>query len=72
MSSWKRQGGNFNVTSNYPTWGRIIYEELEHGVFYGPSFWVFEPIGLLLVTGMAFAMLGFALERILNPRLKQE
>jgi ABC-type dipeptide/oligopeptide/nickel transport system permease subunit len=30
---------------------------------------VLEPISLLLLTGLAFAMLGSALERILNPRL---
>ena len=28
-----------------------------------------EPIFLLLLTGLAFAMLGSALERILNPRI---
>jgi peptide/nickel transport system permease protein len=33
---------------------------------------VLEPLSLLLLTGLAFAMLGFALERILNPRLKSE
>jgi LysM repeat protein len=30
---------------------------------------VLEPILLLLLTGLAFAMLGLALERILNPRV---
>jgi peptide/nickel transport system permease protein len=61
--------GIFNVQSIYPTWGRIIYEALQHGANYGSSFWVLEPIGLLLLTGLAFSMLGFALERILNPRI---
>ena len=61
--------GFFNIRSVYPTWGRIIYEGLAHGVLYGSPFWVLEPIFLLLLTGLAFAMLGLALERILNPRL---
>jgi peptide/nickel transport system permease protein len=61
--------GIFNVRSIYPTWGRVIYEALQYGENYGSSFWVREPIGLLLLTGLAFAMLGFALERILNPRI---
>jgi peptide/nickel transport system permease protein len=61
--------GIFNVKSDYPTWGRIIYEALRYGSQYGSSFWVLEPMSLLLLTGLAFAMLGFALERILNPRM---
>jgi peptide/nickel transport system permease protein len=62
--------GIFNVRSDYPTWGRILYEALRHGANYGSSFWVLEPLSLLLLTGLAFAMLGFALERILNPRIR--
>jgi hypothetical protein len=38
----------------------------------GPGFWVLEPIGLLLLTGVAFVMLGFAHEWILNPKLYYE
>jgi ABC-type dipeptide/oligopeptide/nickel transport system permease subunit len=30
---------------------------------------VLEPIALLLLTGVAFVLLGFALNRLLNPRL---
>lgn len=61
--------GFFNIKSNYPSWGRIIYEGLTRGALYGSPFWVLEPIFLLLLTSFAFAMLGNALERILNPRL---
>jgi peptide/nickel transport system permease protein len=62
--------GFFRVNSLYPTWGKVIYEALRHGSAYGSGYWVLEPISLLLLTGLAFAMLGFALERILNPRLR--
>jgi peptide/nickel transport system permease protein len=62
--------GIFNVKSDYPTWGKVIYDALSHGGTTASRFWVLEPIGLLLLTGLAFAMLGFALERILNPKLK--
>jgi peptide/nickel transport system permease protein len=31
---------------------------------------VLEPAVLLIFTGMAFALLGFALDRIFNPRLR--
>lgn len=61
--------GFFNIKSNYPTWGRVIYEGLSRGSLYGSPFWVLAPISLLLLTGLAFAMLGSALERILNPRM---
>jgi peptide/nickel transport system permease protein len=60
--------GIFNVRSDYPTWGRTIYDALRYGAHYGSSYWVLEPLSLLLLTGLAFAMLGFALERVLNPR----
>ena len=61
--------GFFNIKSNYPSWGRIIYEGLTRGALYGSPFWVLEPIALLLLTSLAFALLGSALERILNPRM---
>ena len=61
--------GFFNIRSNYPSWGRIIYEGLSRGALYGSPFWVLQPIFLLLLTGLAFALLGAALERILNPRV---
>jgi len=63
--------GIFGVKSPYPTWGRVIYDALRYGGLFGSSYWVLEPIALLLLTGLAFAMLGFALERILNPKLKE-
>jgi len=63
--------GIFGVKSAYPTWGRMIYDALRYGGLFGSTYWVFEPIFLLLLSGLAFSMLGFALEKILNPRLKQ-
>ena len=61
----------FNVFDpRYPTWGKVIYEALSSGAWWGGSrFWVLEPISLLLLAGIGFALVGFALERILNPRL---
>jgi len=50
--------------------GSVIYSAIRHWGNWGNAFWVLEPIGLLLLTGFAFTMLGFALEKILNPRLK--
>lgn|GEM_PF-19091 len=65
---WEATLGFFNIKTIYPSWGRIIYDGLAYGSLYGSPFWVLEPIFLLLLTSLAFAMLGSALERILNPR----
>ena len=60
----------FNVKAELPTWGRVIYEAMRWGAAYGSRFWVMEPLCLIILTGLAFGMLGFALDRILNPRLR--
>jgi peptide/nickel transport system permease protein len=54
-----------------PTWGKIINDAFEDGALYqGRYYWVLEPAILLMITGLGFAMLGFALDRIFNPRLR--
>jgi peptide/nickel transport system permease protein len=54
-----------------PTWGKVINDALTHSVFEGHYYWILEPVALLMLTGLAFAMVGFALDRILNPRLRR-
>lgn len=58
------------VTPYLPTWGKVINMALNQGAFWGIYFWVLEPIVLVLITGLAFAFVGFALDKILNPRLR--
>jgi peptide/nickel transport system permease protein len=53
-----------------PTWGSIIHDALKNMAFRANYYWIAEPVVLLLLTGLAFAMFGFALDRILNPRLR--
>jgi peptide/nickel transport system permease protein len=54
-----------------PTWGKIIQDANANGALYkGLYYWVLEPAVLLMITGLGFAMLGFALDRIFNPRLR--
>lgn len=54
-----------------PTWGKIINDAQANGALYqGLYYWVLEPAVLLMLTGLAFAMLGFSLDRIFNPRLR--
>jgi peptide/nickel transport system permease protein len=54
-----------------PTWGKIIQDANSNGALYrGYYYWILEPATLLMVTGLGFAMLGFALDRIFNPKLR--
>ncbi len=54
-----------------PTWGKIIKDAEFNGALYkGMYYWVLEPSFLLMVSGLAFAVLGFSLDRIFNPRLR--
>ena len=54
-----------------PTWGKIIEDANANGALYrGYYYWILEPAILLMITGLGFAMLGFALDRIFNPRLR--
>jgi peptide/nickel transport system permease protein len=56
---------------NLPTWGKLLYEAYENdALFKGHYYWVLEPAALLMLTGMSFAMIGFALDRIFNPKLR--
>jgi len=64
--------GIFNVFDpRFPTWGRVIYGAIANNALWGGyEYWVLEPISLLLLTALGFSLFGFALERILNPRLQ--
>ncbi len=54
-----------------PTWGKIINDADTNGALYkGLYYWIMEPAALLMITGFGFAMLGFALDRVFNPRLR--
>jgi peptide/nickel transport system permease protein len=54
-----------------PTWGKIIQNAFTDGALYrGLYYWVLEPALLLMITGLGFALLGFALDRVFNPRLR--
>ena len=54
-----------------PTWGKVIDESYNSGaLFNGYYYWVLEPSFLLVVTGLAFAVVGYALDRVFNPRLR--
>lgn len=54
-----------------PTWGKLLNDAYSEGALLsGHYYWVIEPAVLLVITGLGFAMVGFALDRIFNPRLR--
>lgn len=54
-----------------PTWGKVLDDAYTNGALYrGQFYWVLSPSVLLVATGLGFSMLGFALDRIFNPRLR--
>ncbi|MFN4218296.1 MAG: ABC transporter permease [Candidatus Bipolaricaulia bacterium] len=55
-----------------PTWGKVLNDASANGALYkGYYYWVLGPSILLMVTALGFALLGFALDRIFNPRLRE-
>jgi len=56
-----------------PTWGKILNDaQNQSALYHGFFYWVLEPAALLMLTGLGFAMLGFALDRVFNPRLRTQ
>jgi peptide/nickel transport system permease protein len=54
-----------------PTWGKVISDARVGGaLFKGYYYWMVIPSVLLMMTGFGFAMIGFTLDRIFNPRLR--
>lgn len=54
-----------------PTWGKTIFEAITNGDLALYPYWFLEPIVLLMITALGFALLGIALERILYPKLRR-
>ena len=54
-----------------PTWGKLIREGIGNGaLLQGQFYWVLQPAVILLITGLSFAMVGFSMDRIFNPKLR--
>ncbi len=55
-----------------PTWGKVLNDASSNGALYkGYYYWVLSPSVMLMITAFGFALLGFALDRIFNPRLRE-
>jgi peptide/nickel transport system permease protein len=53
-----------------PTWGKAIREAAIHGGLDSAYHTLLLPVGILLITGFSFLMVGYALEKALNPHLR--
>lgn len=42
----------------------MIYSGLRHGALFNSRFWVLQPIALMLITGLAFVLLSFGLNKM--------
>ncbi|ABN70425.1 binding-protein-dependent transport systems inner membrane component [Staphylothermus marinus F1] len=53
------------------TWGKILYEANRGGAVLANAWWWVLPPGLMIaITALTFVMIGMALERIVEPRLR--
>jgi peptide/nickel transport system permease protein len=53
-----------------PTWGKLIYDAFTGGALGGNYYWILEPVGMIVLLGLAFSLLGHAMDDVLNPRLR--
>ncbi len=54
-----------------PTWGKVLNDGFNSGALMtGHYYWVLQPALLLMFIGFGFAMVGFSLDRVVNPRLR--
>ncbi|MEM2317134.1 MAG: ABC transporter permease, partial [Candidatus Nitrosocaldus sp.] len=55
-----------------PTWGQILHDANLYGAAARGLWWWIVPPGLMIaLTGLAFVLIGNALDAIVNPRLKR-
>jgi len=54
-----------------PTWGKLLSNALGSSIYTNAYHLVLIPLGLLLLIGFAFALVGLALENIFQPRLRE-
>lgn len=54
------------------TWGKILQESYRNAALIGGALhWVFAPSAALFMMSISFALIGFTLDRVFNPRLRQ-
>jgi peptide/nickel transport system permease protein len=55
-----------------PTWGKMISDAYSGGAaVHGYWWWILLPAFLIMITASAFAFIGYALDKVVNPRLRE-
>jgi peptide/nickel transport system permease protein len=52
------------------SWGTILYFAQKYAFFFGDWWWIAAPGLMLGLTATAFALIGFSIEEVMNPRLR--
>lgn len=56
-----------------PTWGKLLGEAYANGaLFHAYWWWIAIPAFGIVYTTIGFALLGYAFDKVLNPRLREE
>jgi peptide/nickel transport system permease protein len=56
-----------------PTWGALLGDAYNgSALFYGYWWWVAFPTIGIVYTAVGFALLGYAFDKVINPRLREE
>lgn len=54
------------------TWGKVLDEAFSGGAVYrGYYHWILEPASCLVLMTLGFALIGFTLDKIFNPKLRE-
>ncbi len=56
-----------------PTWGSTLGRAFDdNALLYARWWWVVAPIAGIVFTAVAFSLLGYAFDKVLNPRLREQ
>jgi peptide/nickel transport system permease protein len=56
-----------------PTWGSTLGKAFDNNaLLYARWWWVVAPIAGIVFTAIAFSLLGYAFDKVLNPRLREQ
>ncbi|MDA4129974.1 MAG: ABC transporter permease [Thaumarchaeota archaeon] len=56
---------------NEVSWGSILYWGQQFAFYNGDWWWIVAPGAAITLAAMAFALLGFSIEEVMNPRLRE-
>jgi len=55
---------------NIVSWGSTLYWAQQFGFDYGDWWWILEPGIIISIVATGFALVGFSIEEVMNPRLR--